>query len=412
MGRSCWGRMDSQLRIRAGGVARRVLALPRVGSRLTDSIISHLNASGREVLRLTAYPQRPLPETVVEAACRTIRSMGHAPAQGLPGLRERIAARLTGEFRAAVSPVDVVVTNGAMDALNIALTMLLDPKDEVAIFSPCYFFEGMVRLAGGRPRYVPLDEGAGYVLDLDKLQAAISAKTKAILLTSPNNPTGHVATEAELRGIADMAMRRGLFVIADESYDRLIYDGRAHLSIRAVPGMAERALVVRSFTKSYSLSEWRVGYLVCPHEMVQAAVKLLEWRTLFNNYLSQKVAAEVLDCGDEWLADLADAFQRNRDLMIAGLRDAAGVSVTRPDGSPFLFPNIEQLGIPCEQFAEILLTNYGVPVIPGCWHQECGHFRIPFGGDENVVVEATRRIREAVEAIRAGQHITSEDRRG
>jgi aminotransferase len=383
------------------GIAQRVLALPRVGSRLTDSLIEDLQSSGQRVLPLTAYPRRPLPEPVIEAAYAAISQMSHAPAQGLPDLRASIARRLTDELSVSVSAEQVVITNGAMDALNVALTALLDPDDEVLIFSPCYFFEGIVRLAGGHPRYVRLEEKEGYAFDAQKLEASISARTKAILFTTPNNPTRHVATQEELQGIAQVALRHRLFIVTDESYDRLVYDGRRYLSIYALPDMAERTFLVRSFTKSYSLADWCVGYLVCPYRFVPSCVKVLEWRTLYNNSLAQKVAAAVLNSDDGWLDGLAEEFQRNRDLMLKELREKAGLSAVKSQGNPFLFVNVERLGISCERFSELLLTKFGVPTTPGCWHQESGHFRIAFGGKEETVREAIERIQQTVETIEA-----------
>ena len=372
-----------------------MIELPRVGSRIVDSEIARLRASGREVLPVTAYPDRPLPDTVLEVIQKAARKMEHAPSQGLLELREAIGARLTRELAVSVESGEIVVTSGAMDALNIVFNALLDPGDEVLIFSPCFFFEGLIRLARGKVKYIGLDERNRYALDMEKLQDSISPRSKALLLTTPNNPTGHVASDEELKAIAEMAQRWDLWVVVDESYDRLIYDGNRHRSILSVPGMKERTVLIRSFTKSFCMADWRVGYLVCPLAIVESCVEVLEWRVLYNNSLSQKVAATVLQMSDGWLSDVAAEFEHSRDLMLEGIEKSEQLHAVKPDGGPFLFVNMEKLNLPCEVFSQRLLYEFGIPTTPGCWHQECHHFRLAFGGARETQFQVVQRLEEA-----------------
>jgi aminotransferase len=340
-----------------------------------------------------------LPETVVQAATDAARSPRRAPAQGLPELRQAIAERLECEIGSRVDIDRVIVTTGAMDALNYALTLLLDPGDEVLVFSPCYFFDGVVRLAGGTIRYVPLQESENYAYRVQALEAAVSPRTRAILITNPNNPTGHVATGEELHAVADVAIRHSLTIVSDESFETLVYDGREHRCILGVPGLEERAILVRSFSKSYCLAGLRVGYLVAPRPMVPHCVKLLEWRTLFNPYGGQKMAAAALRAPPEWREGLALEFQGCRDTMMEGIRSATPFSAIVPQGAPFVFLNLGSPTVDCTRASDVLLRQFGVPCTAGRLHQEPGHVRIAFGGSTATIGEAVRRIGRAAGAI-------------
>lgn len=382
-----------------GRVARRVRELVRVGSRSLDAALEQLHAAGKEVLPLTAYPQRPLPEAVRTAASEAARNPRRAPAQGLPELRQAIAERLEREIGRPVDVDGVIVTTGAMDALNYALTLLLDPGDEVLVFSPCYFFEGVVRLAGGIIRYVPLREAEEYAYRIEALEASVSARTRVILITNPNNPTGHVATREELEEVARIALRHSLTVIADESFETLVYDGREHRCVLGVPGLEERSILVRSFSKSYCLADLRVGYLVAPGSLAPQIVKLLEWRTLFNPFVTQKMAAAAVAAPPGWRAGVAREFQDRRDAMMAGIRRETPYSAVVPQGAPFVFLNLGSPEADCDRASDILVRQYGIPCTAGRLHQEPAHVRIAFGGTRETIAEAARRIGLAARTI-------------
>ncbi|MBI4245301.1 MAG: pyridoxal phosphate-dependent aminotransferase, partial [Planctomycetes bacterium] len=377
-------------------VSHGIMELPRVGSRIIDGEIEKLCNSGHEVLPLRGYPYRSLPEHILEMVKSALKKIEHSPSQGLWELRESISSRLTEELKITVNPSEIIVTNGAMDALNIVFNVLLDVDDEVIIFSPCFFFEGIIRMAGGKIKYIKLDENDKYALDINKLESSITPKVKAILVTTPNNPTGHVATREELETISEIAKRFNIWVISDESYDRFIYDGYKHHSILSIQGARERTVLVRSFTKSFCMADWRVGYIVCPLEIVESCIKVLEWRILYNNFLSQKVAAIVLQNSEDWISDTIKGFHINRDLMFNGIKSIEQIHAVKPMGGPFFFVNIEKLSIPCEIFSRVLLYEYGIPTTPGCWHQECNHFRIAFGGEKENIYKAVERIKKAV----------------
>lgn len=364
-----------------------------------DDAIEAMRAAGKEVLPLTAYPQRPLPDAMAEAAAEAARHLRRAPAQGLPELRQAIAARLEREIGRPVDVDRIVATTGAMDALNYAMTLLLDPGDEVLVFSPCYFFDGIVRLAGGATRYVPLWEAEDYAYRIEALEASVSSRTRVILVTNPNNPTGHVATGEELAAVARVALRHSLMVVSDESFETLVYDGREHRCILGVPGLEDRAILVRSFSKSYCLAGLRVGCLVAPRSLVPHCVKLLEWRTLFNPFVTQKVAAAAITAPPEWRAGLSREFQDCRDAMMAGIRRETPFSAVLPQGAPFVFLNLGSPEVDCDRASDILLRQYGVPCTAGRLHQEPAHVRIAFGGTRETIAEAARRIGRAVETI-------------
>jgi aminotransferase len=378
-----------------------ILDLPRVGSRQIDELTQTLRHEGKSVLPLTGYPTEKLPDAILDLAVQSLRHIEHPPARGLLELRQAISEYLEKELRHPFDPhQEILITHGAMHALNICLQTILSPGDEVVLFSPCFFFGPMIELAGGVPLHVALSESEGYRFRPDLLESAITPRTKAVLLNSPCNPTGYRASLEELQKIIRVAEKYDLLILSDESYDTLIYDGLSHVSVLAVEAARPRTLLVRSFTKSFSLADWRVGYIVCPPSLSKHVLKMLEWNVLFCGYLNQKVATLVLRSDKRWLQDVPQTFQRNRDRLYERLAEIEEVNLAKPAGNPFLFVNISRLGIPDEEFSLRLLREYGIPTTPGTLHQSPGHIRLGFGGDPEVIEQAADRFTTAVKAWR------------
>src|SRR5580765_7723023 len=249
----------------------RIRAMPRVGSRVVDDRIAAMRCEGKEVLPLSAYPSRPLPPDVLERARSALEHLEHAPNRGMPGLRQAVASLHQERTDRQIDPDrEVLITAGAMHALLCTMLAILDPGDEVLLLTPSYFFDGSVGLAGGVLKPVPLDASDGFQWHVDRIERAIGPRTRAILLNTPANPTGVVASGECLEAIAKLAQRHELFVVCDESYDQMVYDGRTHVSLLAINANRSRNILVASFTKSFALAEWRVGYTIASPSVTDA----------------------------------------------------------------------------------------------------------------------------------------------
>lgn len=378
----------------------RALKPLRVGSRATDARIEEMARAGArsriELLNLRPYPERELPPHVIEAVERAARQMVNAPSRGLQGLRKAVASTLGCELGLQLDPErEILITAGGMHALSVAFSALLEPEDEVLVPSPCYFLEGIIEPLGARIVYAAMDEVKCYRWDFDRLESLITERTKCLFLNTPVNPTGYVLSPADLAEVARIAEKHNLLVIADESYNTMVYDGFAHRSILAFPGMKDRTLLIRSFTKSFSMPGWRVGYLVAHADLVTAMTNTLEWNVLYGSYITQEAAAAALAGPKDWLAGVADEFQRKRDMLCAGIEAISALSCVRPAGGPFLFLNVNRLRGDSLQISRVLLEQYGIPTTAGAYFHSPEHVRMAFGGNPKVLAEALVRLDRA-----------------
>ncbi|MFA5058294.1 MAG: aminotransferase class I/II-fold pyridoxal phosphate-dependent enzyme, partial [Opitutaceae bacterium] len=273
-------------------LAHRAGLVSRVASREVGDHAAELARQGADILHLLGWPTITPPDHVIEAATQAAASTVHPHSSGIPELKTALAGKLRVEngIRLRRPEEQIIITNGAFHAIYICLATLLDPGDEVLLFSPSFFFDGIIDLIGGAARYVPLDRKNGFAFDADAMKAAITKRTKVLLLNTPANPTGRVATLEELQAILQVAEENDLLVISDESYERMVYDGLSHHCIGALPGAEGRVITVQSFTKAYAMPQWRVGYIVCPTPFYPEFVKTLEWMVLSCNYVAQRCA--------------------------------------------------------------------------------------------------------------------------
>lgn len=387
-------------------ISKRARLVDQAGSREIADMAEQLKRRGIEVLPLKGMPVELPPMHVLEAAKKSVEDNIIAPSRGLPELRTAISVKLREENSIEVDPEnEVLVTNGAMHALYISLTAILDPGDEVLMYSPTFFFYGILELVGGTPIYAPLREENGFRFDLSVLEEKISPRAKVILVSTPANPTGYVATREDLADIADIAKKYDLLVISDESYEKMVYDSRRHFSIASFPGMKERTITIHSFTKSYALPQWRIGYIAAPPDFTKYFKKVLEWMNLTCNYMAQKAAHAALTGPQEWVRRITTAFETYRDIAFEGVSAIKGLSCIKPQGGPFLFFSISQLGIGAKEFSSYLLSQFGVPTTPGDYFQSADHVRISFGATKEVLSEGINRLQIAVYRIRKGQNL-------
>ena len=290
---------------------------------------------------------------------------------GLLPLRQEVAAYLKRRFFLEYNPDEVIVTVGGSEAIDIGFRTMLDPGDEVIIPEPCFVsYVPCVLMAGGVPVRLPLEEKDQFKLTKEKLLSAITEKTKVVVLPFPNNPTGAIMTREELQSVADVIKEKDLFVMSDEIYSELSYQGN-HVSIASIPGMRERTVVINGFSKSYAMTGWRLGYAVGPREIIRQMVKVHQYVIMSAPTTSQYAAIEALRNGDEDVARMRESYDERRRFLVKELREM-GIPCFEPMGAFYVFPNISRFKMSSEEFARKLLEEQRVAVVPGSAFGACG----------------------------------------
>lgn len=393
--------MTKSMSFRANqSLSRTVLGLHRVGSRLSTERSTQAKDRGVDVLHLSGTPTTPPGENVIEAAQKAARENRHSPSRGLMELREAVSQKLRTENNIETNPVDeILVTNGAQQALFIAILGIIDSGDEVIIPTPAYFTDGIVRMAGGVPIFAPMKQEEGFRLDASKIEKKVSSKTKLLILTNPVNPTGYVATRDDLLAIGKIAERNNLMVISDESYEKILFDGKKHVPIVSLEGMYERTVTIHSCSKSYAMAGWRVGYLFGPPPIINEFVKISEWLQLHGNYICQKAVAAAITGPQDWVERIRLDIQENRNILCDGLSEISNISFVRPSATPNIYPNMSRLNIDDEKFSNFLLESFGIRTEPGPAFNYPGHVRIQFCASKETIRELVKRLKRAVKYI-------------
>lgn len=319
---------------------------------------------------------------------------------GLLPLREEISAYLNRRFSLSYDAEEIIVTVGGSEAIDIGFRTMLDPGDEVVIPEPCFVsYVPCVTMAGGVPVRLPLEEEDQFKLTKEKLLSAITEKTKMVVLPFPNNPTGAVMTKEELQIVADIIKEKDLFVMSDEIYSELSYQGD-HVSIASIPGMRERTVVINGFSKSYAMTGWRLGYAAGPKEIISQMVKVHQFVIMSAPTTSQYAAVEALRNGDADVARMRDSYNERRRFLVKELREM-GLPCFEPMGAFYVFPNIRRFGMTSEEFATKLLENQRVAVVPGSAFGECGEgfLRISYAYSIEDLKKALGKIQKFIDTI-------------
>ncbi len=313
---------------------------------------------------------------------------------GLKELKEEISRYLERRFGLLYNPDgEIYVTVGGSEAIDGALRAMLDSGDEVIIPQPCYVsYEPCVVLADGVPVIVELKEENEFKLKREQLEAVVTDKTKIIVMPFPNNPTGAIMTKEDLTEIAEFVIEHDLFVISDEIYSELTY-GSNHVSIASFPGMWERTIVINGFSKSYAMTGWRLGYACGPKAIIDQMLKIHQFAIMCAPTASQYAAVEALRNGDGDVADMRNAYDRRRKFLIKALRDM-GLKCFEPFGAFYVFPGIKEFGMSSEEFAEALLSEEKLAVVPGTAFGSCGEgfLRISYAYSIEDLKSALERI--------------------
>jgi aspartate/methionine/tyrosine aminotransferase len=388
-------------------LSRLVTAIEESATLAIDAKAKALKAAGKDVIGFGAgEPDFATPEHIVaaaEKACRQPRFHHYTPTAGLPELREAVAEKTSRDLGVPVTAGQVLVTNGAKQAVANSFDALLDPGDEVIVTAPFWVtYPEAIKLAGGVPVPVVTEPDAGFRATVDQLEAARTERTKALLFTSPCNPTGAVYPRAEVEAVGRWAADSGLWVVTDEIYELLVYGGVEYSSIVAVvPELAERSIVINGVSKTYAMTGWRVGWMVASKEVVAAATNLQSHTTSNVGNVSQAAALAALE-GDLSAADeMRAAFDRRRRRMVELLNAIPGVSCVEPHGAFYAFPSFEavlgrQLGgrrpETTMELAEVLLDEARVAIVPGEAFAAPGYARLSYALGDDELEEGLERI--------------------
>ncbi len=320
---------------------------------------------------------------------------------GLLEMREEIAKYLSRRFGLTYRAEDeIIVTVGGSEAIDIAMRAILDAGDEVIIPTPSFVcYEPLARMADATPVIVVTEEKDNFKLTPEKLRAAITEKTKLLVMPFPNNPTGAIMKEEDLRAIADILRDTNIMVLSDEIYAEMTY-GAKHISIASLPGMRERTVVVNGFSKAYAMTGWRMGYTAAPAPISEQMVKLHQFAIMCAPTTSQFAALEALKNGDPDIEMMTREYNMRRRFLVDGLREI-GIPCFEPEGAFYVFPNVGVFGMTSEQFCERLLYEGGVAIVPGTAFGDCGEgfARISYAYSLKHLQEALRRMKKFVEAL-------------
>lgn len=348
---------------------------------------------GADIVPMQGVPMLPMPPHVVDAVVRSAGAVFARESRGSDALRSAIASHLGSRFGLDVDPGrELVITHGAQHGMSIALRALLSPGDEVLIPAPTYFFDSMVRMAGALPRYVRSSADDDWAIPLDSLHSAVTGATKAIIICNPNNPTGNVPTEDELRALLEFAKKHRLYVFADESYEDYVHDGPGYVPQMRLKHVHDRLITVTSFSKNFALSSWRVGYVHAPQGLLDAVHRAFECDAINVGDIPQIAAHAALTGPRDWLAGEFTTFRVRRDLLLDGIA-AAGFSASPPRAGIFCFVDFSRTGLRGERLEDALL-EVGVPASTGDRFSGNGSFaRVLYGGTVENIERAVTRLK-------------------
>jgi aspartate/methionine/tyrosine aminotransferase len=390
-----------------GRISARIAAITESATLAVDAKAKALKAAGEPVIGFGAgEPDFPTPAHVVEAAveaCRTPRFHKYTPAAGLPELREAIAVKTKRDSGYDVAATQVLVTNGGKHAVYNTFATLLDPGDEVLLPAPYWTtYPEPIRLAGGVPVVLPTDESTGFRITVDRLEAAVTDRTKVLMFVSPSNPTGAVYPRAEVEAIGRWAVERGIWVVTDEIYEHLTYGDHEFTSMPSlVPELADRCVVLNGVAKTYAMTGWRVGWLIGPPDVVKAASNLQSHATSNVANVSQAAALAAVSGDLTAVAEMRAAFERRGRTMHRLLSGIPGVHMLEPQGAFYGFPNLSAfLGRTLRgttpattvDLCGILLEQAKVAVVPGEAFDAPGYARMSFALGDDDLGEGCQRI--------------------
>ncbi len=360
---------------------------------------NQLEAAGKDIIHLEIG--QPDYETFPNVSLAGIKAITQGKTRytapdGMPSLKEIIAQDAGQRRGMEIHPSEVVVSPGGKPNLFFPTLALVEPGDEVIYPDPGFpTYEAMIKVAGGTPVAVPLREENGFSFDLAAFDKLINPRTRMIILNSPSNPTGGVIPLADLEHIAAQAQKYDAWVMTDELYTRIVYDGLAAPSIAALPGMKERCIIVDGFSKTYSMTGWRLGYGIMPKELADRVGLLLTHSIGSTAHFTQFAGIEALTGPQEMVNAMVSEYQRRRDVIVAGLNSLPGFSCQKPQGAFYAFPNITGTGLSSDQLADLILEKAGVALLPGSSFGKYGegYLRLSYANSIEKIEKGLERMR-------------------
>src|SRR5229473_7827753 len=364
-----------------------------------------LEAQGKKIVHLEiGEPDFATPDNIVEAGISAMQNgyTHYTPASGIFEAREAVAGFVSRTLNTQVDPSEVVLVPGSKNVLLFTLLACIEPGDEVILPDPGYpAYASQVNFIGAVPKVVTLREETGFRMDLDELAALVTAKTRMLIINTPQNPTGGVLTDEDVRFVSELAIKHDLIVVSDEIYSQLVY-GFHHVSPLSRPGMRERTVLMDGLSKSYAMTGWRLGYAVAPRALAAKLDQLMINSSSCAAAFTQIAAIEDLGTPESAHAvtRMVKVFEHRRNLVVDGLNAMPGVHCAKPQGALYAYPNIQGTGFDERELADRLLTEAGVAVLPGTAFGEAGKgfIRLAYTQSEDELKLGLDRIREFVES--------------
>lgn len=392
-------------------LSARLISIAESATLAVDAKAKALAAQGEDVIGFGAgEPDFPTPEHIVEAAiaaARDPKNHRYSPATGLPELKEAIAHQTYESDRVRVDASRIIVTNGGKQAVYEALAALLDPGDEAILPAPYWTtYPEAVRLAGGVPVAVRTGADQGYIPSIEQLEAARTPRSKVVLLCSPSNPTGAVMSRAQVEEFGRWALENDLWVLSDEIYQNLVYDGATfHSILDVVPELEDRTILVNGVAKTFAMTGWRVGWLIAPPDIAQGVARLQSHLTSNVNNVAQRAAIAALTGPTEPLDTMREAFDRRRRTMVDMLSEIEGLTLPTPRGAFYAFPDVtgllgREIDGTCvttsAELAALILERAKVALVPGEAFDTPGHLRLSYALSDADLAKGVARLQKVL----------------
>jgi aspartate/methionine/tyrosine aminotransferase len=393
-------------------ISARIAAIAESATLAVDAKAKALKAAGRPVIGFGAgEPDFPTPDYIVEAAAAATKVAAnhrYSPTPGLPELRDAIVAKTKRDSNYEITADQVLVTNGGKQAVYQAFATIVENGDEVLLPSPYWTtYPECIKLAGGKAVEVFADETQNYLVTVEQLEAARTPKTKALLFCSPSNPTGSVYSAEQVKAIGEWALKNNIWIIADEIYEHLLYDGATAPSMPVVvPGLADTTIIINGVAKTYAMTGWRVGWMIGPKDVIKAATNLQSHLTSNVSNVSQRAAIAAVTGDLAAVHKMGEAFNRRRKLIVSLLNEIPGFSCPTPTGAFYVYPSVKgvlgktirgKTPTTSAELATLILEEVEVAAVPGEAFGPSGYLRFSYALSDEDIVEGIGRIKKLIE---------------
>ena len=381
-------------------VARRMEQIPFSKIRKVFEEVIRRERKGENIIHLeVGRPDFDTPDHIKEACKNAIdRGQVHYTSNyGIPELRKAVAQKLLLENNINYDPeTELIITSGVTEAIFMSMMALLNPGDEVLVPTPCFpAYLTAIKLAGAIPVEVPLNEADGFRPDVSKMQTRITSRTRMLIINTPCNPTGTVFDRSVLDDLAKLAIQNDLLVMSDEIYEKMVYNGAEHLSIASFPGMVTRTLTLNGFSKNYSMTGWRIGYVAAPSILIGAMLRIRQYVTVCPTTFAQWGAVAAVTESQECLQEMVAEFSRRRELVYTMLSNMKDITVCDPQGAFYMLPNVSKFSLEPVALAHYLLDEAKIAVVP--WGKE--HIRISYANSYKNLQKAMQDMHSALDRL-------------